>query len=315
MAAVVIGCCLLPCFVGVILAEAGSEEFRKVIEARFPDATITETREDLYRGERVTEVEFTTREGIDYEAILSESGELLHVEAEMGLPLIGGELSLGIGLRAERGLYRDVDAEYQPVPFISYENGPLEIRAYDGIDAILRLYGTEEYAVAVFGSLSLNPDYDPDDSDYLEGMDELDTLYGVGLALEGAVAGVEVGLDILQEVGDEHDGQEVEMALGYTWMMMGCEWRPELSVTWMSEKLVDYLYGVSPGEARTNRPAYSPGASYAMGVGLMIQRPLMGELTLVGIAEIATFGSEVTDSPLVDEDYEFEGVLGLMYTF
>jgi outer membrane protein len=47
----------------------------------------------------------------------------------------------------------------------------------------------------------------------------------------------------------------------------------------------------------------------------MIQRPLFGNFTAVGIVGISTFGNEIVDSPLVDEDYELEGVLGVMYTF
>jgi len=237
------------------------------------------------------------------------------VAAEQGLPLIGGELSLGIGVRGERGLYRDVDPEYQPVPFLSYENGPLEIRTEGGVDALLRLYGTEAYAIALIGSLDLHPGYDPDDSDYLEGMDELDNLYGAGLALSASVAGVEAGLEFLQEVGGEHDGQQAELSVGYRWLMLGCEWQPEVSVTWLSEKTVDYLYGVSSREARADRPNCEPGASYEVGAGLMIQRALVGGLTLVGMAEVAAFGGEITDSPIVEEDYEIEGVVGLMYTF
>ena len=40
-----------------------------------------------------------------------------------------------------------------------------------------------------------------------------------------------------------------------------------------------------------------------------------GNFTAVGIVEISTFGKDITDSPLVVEDHEIEGGLGIMYTF
>jgi outer membrane protein len=299
----------------VARAELSPEMIRGVIEARFPGATIIETREEPREGGTVTEVEFKLPEGGLYEATLSESGDVLNVEAEKGLPLIGGELSLGFGLRGEQSVYRDTDAEYQPVPFLRYENGPFELRAWEGIEALLRLYGTEEYAIGLLGTVDFEAGYDPDDSDFLDGMDELKTLYQLGLELGASIAGVDASLSFLQDVSSEHEGQEVELAVQYPWTMLGLYWQPELSLTWMSARAVDYFYGVSNREARANRPAYDPGSSYEFGFELMIQRPLVGGLSLVGIGEVATFGSEITDSPLVAEDYELEGVLGLMYSF
>jgi outer membrane protein len=299
----------------VVKAEPAPEAVHQVIHRQFPGATITETRKERREGQTVTEVEFTLPEGGLYEATLSESGEVLRIEEEKGLPFIGGELSLGIGLRGEQSIYRDTDAEYQLVPFLRYENGPFELRAWDGIEALLRVWGTEAYAIGLLGTVDFKDGYDPDDSDFMDGMDELDTLYSIGLELNAAVAGADVSLSFLQEVSSEHDGQEVELAVQYPWTMLGLDWRPELSVTWMSEKMVDYFYGVTTREARANRPAYDPGSSYEFGAELMIQRSLVGGLSLVGIGEVTAFGSEITDSPLVEEDYEIEGVLGVMYSF
>jgi outer membrane protein len=300
---------------GVARAELSPEVIREVIQAQFPGATITETRKERQGGQIVTEVEFKLPEGGLHEATLSESGEVLRVEEEKGLPLIGGELSLGVGLRGEQSIYRDTDAEFQPVPFLRYENGPFELRAWDGIEALLRAWGTEEYAIGILGTVDFKSGYDPDDGDFLEGMDALDTLYNVGLELAASFAGVDASLSFLQDVSSEHDGQEVELAIQYPWLMLGLYWQPELSLTWLSARTMDYFYGVSNREARANRPAYDPGSGYEFGAELMIQRPLVGGLSLVGIGEVTAFGSEITDSPLVAEDYEIEGVLGLMYSF
>lgn len=300
-----------------LAAQAGDvpEVIRKAIDQEFPGATIKETEQEVWKGQPVTEVELTSRDGVDYEVFMSDSGEILSIEEEKDLPWIGGELSLGFAVRAEREIYKDVDTEFEPVPFFEYENGPLEIRADDGIDATYAFYRSDRFSIALGGYVELDEGYDPDDSDFLEGMDDLHTLYGAALEFEGNVAGWEASLEVSQDLSGEEEGQQVELSLVYPWTAAGFEWRPELSLTWMSENTVEYLYGVSAKEARAGRPAYSPGSSFEIGAELMIQRPLFGDFTAVGIFEISTFGSDITDSPLVDEDYEIEGVLGVMYTF
>jgi outer membrane protein len=146
-------------------------------------------------------------------------------------------------------------------------------------------------------------------------MKELDYLYGAGLYLQRELAGWEIGLEILQDLSGENDGQQAELSLVYPWFVEQFELRPALSLTWLSEKTVDYLFGVSAEETRVDRPAYSPGASYEIELGLLIQRPFVGDFSAVGLFEISTYGKEITDSPLVDQDYSWEGVIGVMYSF
>jgi outer membrane protein len=299
----------------VLCAVEIPQAVRDAIEGQFPGATITETREEMWKGRMITEVEFTARDGIDYEVRVTDNGEILTVEEEKGLPLIGGELAIGIGVLAEREIYRGMDSEIQPGLFLRYENGPFELQAYDGIGASLSVFETEHFAVAVFGSLDIEEGYDPDDSEFLRGMDELDTLYGAGVTLAAGYDGWEAELSFHQDLSAEHDGQSVELGLGRRWWMLGFEWRPEVSVTWMSEEVVDYFYGVSAREARADRPAYSPDSAFEFGAQLLIQRPFLENFTWVGMVEIATFDSEITDSPLVDEDYEFGAVVGVTYAF
>ncbi len=292
-----------------------SDDIHQLVEQEFPGATITEIRKDVWKGQPVTEVELIAQDGIEYEMIITESGTVLSIEEEKGLPWIGGELSLGLGVLVESDIYRGVGTEVQPAPFFSYENGPFEIMASDTITATYAFIRTAHFSVAAGGYLALDEGYDPDDSDFLEGMDDLDTLYGAGLHFEAIAAGWEAGLEVLQDLSGENDGQEVEISLAYPWHAAGFKLRPELSLTWLSEDTVDYFYGVSNKEARSNRPAYSPSSSYEVELELMVQRPIYGKFTAVGIVGVSTYGDEIKDSPLVDDDYGWEGFIGVMYTF
>ena len=48
---------------------------------------------------------------------------------------------------------------------------------------------------------------------------------------------------------------------------------------------------------------------------LMVQRPIRGNWTAVGVTGFSTYGEEIKDSPIVDEDYSYELVLGIIYSF
>ena len=170
-------------------------------------------------------------------------------------------------------------------------------------------------AFSVKGAVLFNEGYDVDDSTYLTGMDELDTLYSAGVAARWNLNGWEIGLEAMQDVSGEHDGLAVEMFVERTWLAAGFEFTSAVSLSWMSSDMVDYFYGVSARETRADRSAYAPGESWEAGIEIMIQRPLFGNFSAVGILGISTFGSDIKDSPLVDEDYAAQLVLGLTYAF
>jgi outer membrane protein len=312
----VLAVCLLLLSHPLVRAEDLPVVYREAIEARFPGAVIHETEPEMWNGQRVMEVELTDREGVDYEVYLSEDGEIQHIAEEKGLPLIGGELTIGIAVQGENGIYKDTDSEIEPAPFLLYENGPFAIQGYGGIEASYRIYGNDFFEMGVLGSLDFGEGYDKDDSTYFEGMDELeDILYGAGVFFGVNFSGVEAGVDIVQDISGEHDGQEVGVSVSYTWMVGGFQVEPELSLNWLSEKTVDYRYGVSEREARVGRPAYSPGSSFQVEAELLVQRQIFGNFSIIGLIGASSFGSDITDSPLVDEDYEIEGAIGIGYAF
>ena len=242
-----------------VRAEDIPDRLRKVIEDRFPGAEIKEIESELWEGRPVTEVELTTRDGTDYEVFLSKSGEILHTEEEKGLPWIGGELTIGFGVRGEQEIYRDVDTEFSPAPFLFYENGPFEIGGQGGLGASYRLYGNDFFEVRVQGSVMMGDGYDSEDSAYFKGMDELDTWYGAGLELIFSYAGWQAELAFLQDVSGEHEGQKVEFSVAYPFFVAGFELTPSLSVTWLSEKKRSTIFtGFPPGKPVSIGPPIHP---------------------------------------------------------
>ena len=288
----------------------------EAIDQAFPNARITDISKDSYQGQAVTEVELVDENGNPYEVHISNDGRILKAKREDdGLPWIGGELSIGLAVFAEKEIYKGADDEIQSAVFLRYENGPFEIMTTDAIDVSYELFDTSLFSTALKGSILLGEGYDPDDNTYLKGMEELDTLFYVGLGFEKQFAGWEISLEVLQDVSGEHDGQEIELALEYQWNAAGFEFRPNVSLTWMSGRTVDYFYGVSSKEARVDRKAYSPGSSYESSAELVVERVIFGNFSAVGIIGVSAFGGDITDSPIVDEDYSTQVGFGIMYAF
>lgn len=297
-------------------SETLSGSMREKLDQRFSGARIKEVEQETWQNQRVTEVDVESADGTCYELIFSEAGEILHVEEEReGLPWIGGELSIGMAVRAEREIYKGVGTELEPTPFFLYENGPLEILSYDDFSVLIKLYRGDVFSVGVGGTLQIEEGYDPGDSADLKGMDDLHTLYSADIELEVERGPWEIGLELSQDASGENDGQEIELVIGYETAVAGFSLRPELSLTWLSADTVDYFYGVAPHESREGRPVYKPGSDFELEAGLRVMRPIGRGFTLIGLVGVSTFGREIQDSPLVDSDVEIEGTLGVMYTF
>lgn len=300
---------------GVSAADVSEAVVREAVERRFPGAVIREIEQDRLKGQSVAEVELVDKDNNNFEVLISSSGEFLSVEEQEGLPWIGGELGLGFALRGERDIYKDAGTESELSPLFMYENGPLQILGYDGIDASLRFLGNDWLALKARGSIVLEEGYDPSNSNYFEGMDELSTLYYAGLQLEAVQGNWMARLEVLQDISGEHRGQEIDTSLFYTKEWYGIEVRPELSVTLMSSDAVDYFFGVSEEEARPDRPAYSPGTSFEVGIGVLLLLSITKRFSAVALFEASAVGGEIKESPLVDSNYELEAALGFIYSF
>ena len=302
---------------GHLFADPGElpENLRREVMNRFPGSTITEISYEIWQGKRVIEVELLSADGTRYELFFSRSGELIKLEKEDGLPLLGGDLRLGIAGRFERDPYKGTRGEYELVPFLDYENGPLEIRAYDGLELSVQMTEIWNCSVSLVSTVSLEPGYDPDDAHELKGMNELHTLFGSGLEIRMDRNGVEYSLEFLQELSGEHSGHELEFQIAYPIVFADCHIDPGISFTWLSNKTVEYFYGVDFIEATDTRPEYHPTADYELELAVRLTKNLWKNLSAVALLEFETFGAEITDSPLIDSDQEFSAVGGLIYSF
>ncbi|WP_224826711.1 MipA/OmpV family protein [Cognatishimia sp. MH4019] len=236
---------------------------------------------------------------------------LLTVSAA-GTALAQEGFSFGLGASVSSNPYIGEDeTDFGAVPILRYQGDGWRVGT-DG--AGIDLYrGAPITAEAIllprFTALS-----DPD-SDELDGIDREITLDG-GLSFSYALGeSTALSARVLQELTGEHDGREFDLSVS-TGLALGAV---PLSVTggmsWKSEGLGSYLYGVEGREATADRSEYDVDASVTPYVSLSSGFPLSQAARLVGSVKVEFLPDEVTDSPIVEDDTVTSGFVGVQLSF
>ncbi|WP_325090067.1 MipA/OmpV family protein, partial [Burkholderia contaminans] len=90
---------------------------------------------------------------------------------------------------------------------------------------------------------------------------------------------------------------------------------PHVGAEWLSNKYVDYYYGVRPSEARAGRAAYSAGSTVNVSAGTRIDyRPTKQQTIFLDVG-VSRLGDAITDSPIVGRRFVPEARVGYMYRF
>ena len=90
---------------------------------------------------------------------------------------------------------------------------------------------------------------------------------------------------------------------------------PHVGAEWLSNKYVDYYYGVRPSEARAGRAAYSAGSTVNVSAGTRIDyRPTKQQTIFLDVG-VSRLGDAITDSPIVGRRFVPEARVGYMFRF
>ena len=155
----------------------------------------------------------------------------------------------------------------------------------------------------------------PDDNDELDGIDRQITLDG-GLSLNYALSDrTRVTARILQEVTGEHDGQEVDLLLRSQVISGPVPLSIAGGMSWKSDALGSYLFGVEGDEATDNRPAYDVDGSVTPFVTFSSGYSFNETVRLIGSVRVEFLPDEVTNSPIVEDDTITSGFLGVQLSF
>jgi outer membrane protein len=219
----------------------------------------------------------------------------------------------GVAVLAANSPYRDSNPLVLPIPMVTYVGDRFSWMGPRASWRLGRVAGVRVSAVATYqfaGAFSRG------DSDYFDGMrDPKGTLEG-GLEIQSRLPGGLRGqASVKSDLLGIHNGQEAAMTLSRGWTVGAWTISPGLGLTSLSGNMVRYYFGVRPGEARPDRPAYSPGATVNGGPRLTLNWQLNERVGVFSLCSVDFLGDEITGSPLVEEEKIFSTLTALVYRF
>ena len=121
--------------------------------------------------------------------------------------------------------------------------------------------------------LSLGADYMGDtergDSKKLKDMTKLSTAITANIDLSYTSDFGELSVGVAQDISDKHDGYSVSASYSYKFTFGQWFVEPSLSITHSSEDLINYYYGVSAENVKSDRAFYEADASFTYETSLV----------------------------------------------
>jgi outer membrane protein len=224
-------------------------------------------------------------------------------------------LQAGAGVVVIQRPYKGIDPKVIGIPFIMYEGKDWSFR---GTRFDYKLAKDGPWTVK--GLLRLRMEgYDEDDSSALKGMDDRDITLDAGLCFAYSKRWGTVSIDAVTDTLGENKGQEISLSyskpmvkpFGFKKLFMA----PFAGVEWRTSSLNNYYYGVRPGEATAQRPAYNAGDDANIFIGLTGNYQMNEQWSIFGLFKNQWIGDEIRESPIVNKGYVITVVSGLIYSF
>ncbi len=220
-------------------------------------------------------------------------------------------ISLGLGMGYSESIYKGIDDDTAALPLFDIEYGNFYV---SGLEAGYTFYETD--TLSLYAAIAAD-DLDGERTDSRELRDLGDVDGGTNLVL-GAEMFTGAGLlsvAVAQDVADEHKGTQVDFGWGVPVEFGDLTIVPAVSVSWVSDKLVNHYYGVSASQARAGRAAYDGDSAWIYGVGVSAEYAFNQSWTVIGAVDYQRYSDEITDSSIVSEDSAVAAMMGVRYQF
>jgi outer membrane protein len=219
--------------------------------------------------------------------------------------------ALGLGVVSSPRPYVGADNALFPVPLVQYHRGGFFI---EGIRVGYRWGGRRAWRFELYGTPQF-AGLDPDDSPFLSGMEERRTSLDGVATLSWHRPHVDLSLGLHSDLLGRNDGQRLRARAGFPFQVGRWRLSPSVGLIWYDDEFVDYYAGVRPEEARPGRPAYKGSSTSNPEAGFTaIWFPGRRWILLIGV-DYQRLGSEITDSPIIEDNWIVGGFAGLGFRF
>lgn len=221
----------------------------------------------------------------------------------------------GPGLLIVDKPHKGGDTRILPIPAVYYQQGRLQIF---GPQAAWYFYHEDETSIAGLVKLRYEG-YKSSESRHLRGMDRRRATAEAGLSVGRDFGWGRLTAEWTSDVLNEHKGHEFRLTASRRFAdILGIEKlavTPSVGGNWRSKQLNNYYYGVKTKEAAANRRAYTAGDTLGLLTAIRTDYAISEKWNLFGAVSVEWLGSEITNSPIVDQHYRMSILAGALYTF
>ena len=241
-------------------------------------------------------------------ALLASPALAREADAPQGPP----RRSVGLGILAAPDPYKGSDTDFFPIPIVVLRG---ERVSFVGVRLSVHAWKQGPWSLDAIAQPRF-AGFDPDDSPFLEGMEEREFSLDAGLELTWQSPKWAVSVDVLQDLLSRSEGFETSVSLQRRYSVRRWFIVPSVGLGWQSDKLVDYYYGVRRGEVREGRPFFEPGSALVPSVGLDVTYVFRNpRWSARALADIELYPGSVKDSPIIDDGYGAFLALAAAYNF
>jgi len=199
--------------------------------------------------------------------------------------------------------------EYRGERFFSDSDGlGLTLFRVDGFSSGLILTGDASY-------LSDIDDYE--DNDRLVGIEEREETLDLGFYVIHNHDNGQLKFTALQEITNEHDGQSADLKYTYNFPLDRWNITPVVGVAWASSDTVNHFVGVSERESLASNgiAAYEGDSATSIYGGVDVRFDITKHWDIHFGAHYVALGSEIEDSPLIEDNETVVSSFGFSYNF
>ncbi|EKE84194.1 MipA/OmpV family protein [Idiomarina xiamenensis] len=206
---------------------------------------------------------------------------------------------LGVGAGIKQKEYQGDDSQSRIIPVLYAENRWLRLI---GPNLDIKLASFADVSFNVRAKFALGDGYEAEDSWLLTGMAERKASIWLGPQATWQTAIGDFSAELLTDTMSHSEGLQASLSYGKTFAM-NQHWsiEPKLKLTWLNDDYVDYYYGVSAAEATPERAFYTADASLNYSAEVAFHYQLDRRHRFSFAASYTQLGSDIKDSPIVDQ--------------
>ncbi len=218
---------------------------------------------------------------------------------------------IGLAIAVLERPYRDYDNETKAIPVVYFENRWMSL---NGGRFDFRINRSEALSFRLRARYALDG-YDPDESDYLQGMEERDDSAWVGGAVVWKPSFADISVEYLTDAMDKSGGSRARLEIEHRFAMGRFGLTPRLAAEWVDQEYIAYYYGVRPEEATVDRPSYEGDATTNVEIGVRLDYSPSRQHTFFVDVSTVGLGDGIKNSPLVERSEQARVTAGYLFHF